>query len=88
MTLPDDLKATDIKWLSVWCRAFSVNFGDIYFPDDLSFSDSDLDSAVLTSDHDHEHHDEADESASAEGSIPDELPPPLKPVNNAHDPNR
>jgi len=88
LTLPDDLKATDIKWLSVWCRAFSVNFGDIYFPEDLSFSDSDLDSAVLTSDHDHDHHDEADESASAEGSIPDELPPPLKPVNNAHDPNR
>merc|ERR1712241_1472462 len=36
LTLPDTLKATDIKWLSVWCRAFSVNFGDLTFPDDLS----------------------------------------------------
>merc|ERR1712241_1088934 len=36
LTLPDTLKATDIKWLSVWCRAFSVNFGDLAFPHDLS----------------------------------------------------
>ena len=25
LTLPDTLKATDIKWLSVWCRTFQVN---------------------------------------------------------------
>merc|ERR1711997_586808 len=36
LTLPDTLKSTDIKWLSVWCRAFSVNFGDLTFPDGLS----------------------------------------------------
>jgi hypothetical protein len=36
LTLPDNLKATDIKWLSVWCRKFEVNFGDIFFPEDLS----------------------------------------------------
>merc|ERR1711997_223767 len=35
LTLPDTLKATDIKWLSVWCRAFSVNFGDLIFPENL-----------------------------------------------------
>merc|ERR1712110_10793 len=39
LTLPDTLKATDIKWLSVWCRAFSVNFGDLTFPDDLALPD-------------------------------------------------
>ena len=35
LTLPETLKSTDIKWLSVWCRAFSVNFGDVIFPNDL-----------------------------------------------------
>merc|ERR1712226_1111072 len=46
LTLPDNLKATDIKWLSVWCRAFQVNFGDLNFPEDLSFEDNTLDVAV------------------------------------------
>ena len=36
LTLPDNLKATNIKWLSVWCRQFGLNFGDIFFPDDLN----------------------------------------------------
>ena len=39
LTLPDTLKATDIKWLSIWCRAFSVNFGDLIFPDELSLGE-------------------------------------------------
>ena len=26
---------SDLKWISVWCRAFKVNFGDLYFPADL-----------------------------------------------------
>ena len=39
LTLPDTLKATDIKWLSVWCRAFSANFGDLIFPDNLSLDE-------------------------------------------------
>ena len=39
LTLPNTLKATDIKWLSIWCRAFSVNFGDLIFPDKLSLGE-------------------------------------------------
>lgn len=87
LTLPETLKATDIKWLSVWCRAFQVNFGDLQFPKDLSFEDNTLDSAVLTGpSDDHDHEDE--ESADAEGDKLDDLPPPLlEPVHNAHDPN-
>ena len=27
LTTPESLKTTDIKWLSVWCRKFEVNFG-------------------------------------------------------------
>jgi len=87
LTLPETLKATDIKWLSVWCRAFQVNFGDLTFPEDLSFEDNSLDSAVLTGpSDDHDHEDE--ESADAEGDKLDDLPPPLlEPIHNAHDPN-
>lgn len=85
LTLPETLKATDIKWLSVWCRAFQVNFGDLSFPEDLSFEDNSLDSAVLTGSSD-DHEDE--ESADAEGDKLDDLPPPLlEPIHNAHDPN-
>lgn len=84
LTLPETLKATDIKWLSVWCRAFQVNFGDLTFPEDLSFEDNSLDSAVLTGPSD-DHEDE--EGADAEGDL-DDLPPPLlEPIHNAHDPN-
>ena len=72
--MPDNLKATDIKWLSVWCHTFQLNFGSIDFPEDLSFEDNTLDVAVLPEgDHDHDE----DESADAEGAKPEDLPPPL-----------
>jgi len=89
LTLPDDLKATDIKWLSVWCRRFRVNFGDMFFPEDLSFEDNSLTLAEPEDAHDHDHDHDEEESAVAEGDKPDELPPPLvEPTHNAHDPNR
>ena len=31
LTLPDGLKVTDLKWISVWCRRFAINFGDFIF---------------------------------------------------------
>ena len=37
--MPGDLKPKDIKWLSVWCRQFKVNFGDVFFPDDMEKED-------------------------------------------------
>ena len=39
LTLPKYLKATNIKWLSVWCRRFNQNFGDVMFPENLSLDD-------------------------------------------------
>ena len=27
--LPPGTQVSDLKWLSVWCRAFTVNFGDL-----------------------------------------------------------
>lgn len=35
LPLPGQLKVTDIKWLSVWCRRFTVNFAEVSFPNDL-----------------------------------------------------
>ena len=40
LNLPDPLKATEIKWLSVWCRKFSANFGCVAFPDNLSLDEN------------------------------------------------
>ena len=30
LTLPEDLHAVEIGWLSVWCRAYAVDFGHVY----------------------------------------------------------
>ena len=32
LTLPPQVKVQDLKWISVWCRRFSINFGDFIFP--------------------------------------------------------
>ncbi len=29
LTLPPEVEVSDLKWISVWCRRFSVNFGDL-----------------------------------------------------------
>jgi hypothetical protein len=38
LTLPDALKVTDIKWMSVWCKKFGVDLGSFTFPENLSFA--------------------------------------------------
>ena len=42
LTLPDGVKVTDLKWISVWCRLFSINFGDFIFPKFYQASKVDL----------------------------------------------
>jgi len=37
------LKMSDIKWLSVWCRKFGINFGDIIWPEDKVFEFANFD---------------------------------------------
>ena len=32
LTLPGTLKIRDIKWLSIWCKRFTVNYGEVYIP--------------------------------------------------------
>merc|ERR1712183_1152178 len=36
LTLPPHLKVKDLRWLSVWCRAFNANFGELVFPDNYN----------------------------------------------------
>jgi len=33
LTLPDDIKVKDLKWISIWCRRFELTFGDFVFPE-------------------------------------------------------
>ncbi|XP_029156481.1 protein Skeletor, isoforms B/C isoform X2 [Nylanderia fulva] len=35
LKLPGAKRIRDIKWLSVWCRRFTVDFGDVFIPYDL-----------------------------------------------------
>jgi len=37
ISLPDGLTLRDIKWFAVWCRAYEVNFGDLYIPPNFDF---------------------------------------------------
>merc|ERR1712202_84381 len=36
LTLPPHGKVKDLRWLSVWCRAFNANFGELMFPDNYN----------------------------------------------------
>merc|ERR1719427_982832 len=36
LTLPPHLKVKDLRWLSVWCRAFNANFGELLFPENYN----------------------------------------------------
>ncbi|CAB3361583.1 Hypothetical predicted protein [Cloeon dipterum] len=35
LRLPFPKRIRDIKWLAVWCRRFTVNFGDVFIPPNL-----------------------------------------------------
>ena len=34
--LPPPLTVAEVKWLSVWCRLFGINFGELYWPDNFN----------------------------------------------------
>ncbi len=74
LTLPDNLKVSELKWMSVWCRAYRVNFGDIFFPDDLftEEKEDDLPPPLVepSNAHDpgHRHDGDADAESEPEGA--------------------
>jgi len=36
LRMPHGVKVTDLRWLSVWCRRFTVDFGSVIFPENLN----------------------------------------------------
>ena len=40
LKMPAGMKVGDLKWISVWCRRFTVDFGNLIFPDNLGLSKS------------------------------------------------
>ena len=48
LSLPDKIKAKDIKWLSVWHRNSPYNFGNVLFSKNLSSEDNSVDPTVLS----------------------------------------
>ena len=34
LPLPNGMKVSELKWISVWCRKYSVNFGELVLGDD------------------------------------------------------
>merc|ERR1719187_3077713 len=40
LVLPENMKVSDLKWLSVWCRKFSVDFGNVMFSADVKIPGS------------------------------------------------
>jgi hypothetical protein len=46
LTIPEGWQMSDIKWISVWCRQFSVNFGELVVADGFKASSGDINSPV------------------------------------------
>jgi len=74
LTLPPELKVSELKWFSVWNRKEEKSYGEVIFPPNFSLIKK---STVNVQ---HEHHQSADSPNT-------ELPPPLLP-SNVHDPSR
>ena len=35
LELPTQIKVSNLKWISVWCRQYEINFGDFVFENDV-----------------------------------------------------
>lgn len=46
LTLPNELTVKDINYLSIWCRAYTVDFGHVVIPEKLDIPASDAAMAV------------------------------------------
>jgi len=46
LTLPENFQMGDLKWFSVWCRQFSVDFGSLEFPANFQVGDDEIPSPI------------------------------------------
>jgi hypothetical protein len=37
LSLPGELKVSDIRWIAIWCRRFTVNYGHVIIPTDIEY---------------------------------------------------
>ena len=47
LTLPGTLKVRDIGWLSIWCKRFTVNYGEVYIPSDLEIPEKVVSTVIM-----------------------------------------
>merc|ERR1719348_1206997 len=65
LKLPQGMKASSLKWFSVWCRLYSVDFGHLIFPAEFDVPGAEA-----------EPEPEAEAEAEPEPKKKDELPHP------------
>ncbi len=41
LTLPEGWKNSELRWISVWCRRFAVNFGELILPEQMGDDEDD-----------------------------------------------
>ena len=84
LTLPEDLKVSDLKWFSIWSRAEKKSFGEVIFPEGFSLDKkypTSVNSGALNNVNN-------PTIRTTETSFSNtELPPPLL-SGNVHDPRR
>ncbi|KAA0195330.1 hypothetical protein HAZT_HAZT002924 [Hyalella azteca] len=51
LTLPEGITLKDVKWISVWCRAFAIDFGHVVVPSGLQYPRPQKINALSTLDH-------------------------------------
>ncbi|KAF2366389.1 DM13 domain [Trinorchestia longiramus] len=51
LTLPEGITLKDVKWISVWCRAFAIDFGHVIVPSGLQYPRPQKINALSTLDH-------------------------------------
>ena len=51
LTLPGTLKVRDIGWLSIWCKRFTVNYGEVYIPSDLEIPEKVVSTVIMSISH-------------------------------------
>ena len=73
LTLPEEVDVTDLKWFSVWCRQFSVNFGDLVVPAGFSLEKATTVSTTSTT------------ASTTSTTTTTDLPPPLVHPSNTLD---
>ena len=87
LTLPEDLKVTDLKWFSIWSRAGKKSFGEVLFPTGFTLDKKYPTGTSVNSGFSNSGFINNNPTTRPETFSNTELPPPLL-SGNVHDPRR